>query len=288
METKEKNMPYLITGATGPVGRSIVTQLRTIGQDVRIVTRDVDKAPVGVEALQGDFTKGDLPTRAFEGVNRVFLFPAQGGVDAFLKQAKTAQVEQIVVLSSLAAAMEYERDKTSMSALHHLAIERAVIASGIPYTFLRPGTFANNLLFWAHSIQTGDTVYGPYANSVQAPIHEADIAAVAVVALTQDGYQGKTYPLTGPQALTHIEQLNCIGTAIGKKLRFQEIPVDVFQKEMEKYMPPPVIKMLLDYWSDTVTVPDVVLPTVEQLTSHKARTLAQWAKDHASDFSPLA
>lgn len=281
-------MPYLITGATGPVGRAIVTQLRTIGQDVRIVTRDGDKASVGVEVVQGDFTKGDLPTRAFEGVNRVFLFPAQGGVDAFLKQAKTARVEQIVVLSSLAAALEYERDKTSMSALHHLAIEKAVIASGIPYTFLRPGTFANNLLFWAHSIQTGNTVYGPYANSVQAPIHEADIAAVAVVALTQNGHQGKTYPLTGPQALTRIEQLNCIGTAIGKELHFQEIPADAFQKEMEKYMPLPVIKMLLDYWSDTVTVPDVVLPTVEQLTCHKARTLAQWAQDHASDFSPLA
>ena len=175
-----------------------------------------------------------------------------------------------------------------MSALHHLAIEKAVIASGIPYTFLRPGTFANNLLFWTHSIQTGDTVYGPYANSVQAPIHEADIAAVAVVALTQDGHQGKTYPLTGPQALTRIEQLNCIGTAIGKKLRFQEIPSDVFQKEMEKSLPLPVIKMLLDYWSDTVTVPDVVLPTVEQLTDHKARPLVQWAKDHASDFSPFA
>jgi uncharacterized protein YbjT (DUF2867 family) len=288
METKEKYMPYLITGATGPVGRSIVTQLRTIGQDVRIVTRDEDKAPVGVEVVQGDFTKGDLPSSAFEGVNRVFLFPAQGGVDAFLKQAKTTQVEQIVVLSSLAAAMEYERDKTSMSALHHLAIEKAVMSSGIPSTFLRPGSFANNLLFWAHSIQNGDTIYGPYANSVQAPIHEADIAAVAVVALTQDGHQGKTYPLTGPQALTRIEQLNCIGTAIGKKLRFQEVPAAVFQKEMEKYMPLPVIKMLLDYWSDTVTVPDVVLPTVEQLTSHKARTLAQWAKDHASDFSPFA
>jgi uncharacterized protein YbjT (DUF2867 family) len=284
MKIKEKNMPYLITGATGPVGRSIVTQLLTLGQDVRIITRDVDKAPVGVEAVQGDFTKGDLPTTAFEGVKRVFLFPAQGGVDAFLKQAKTAGVEQIVVLSSLAAAMEFERDKTSTSALHHLAIEKAVIASGIPYTFLRPGSFANNLLFWAHAIQTGDTVYGPYANSVQVAIHEADIAAVAVVALTQDGHQGKTYPLTGPEALTRIEQLNCIGTAIGKKLRFQEIPPDVFQKEMEKYMPLPVIKMLLDYWSDTLTVPEVVLPTVEQLAGHKARTLAQWAKDHASDF----
>jgi uncharacterized protein YbjT (DUF2867 family) len=281
-------MPYLITGATGTVGKSIVTQLRTLGHDVRIVTRDLDKVPDGVEAVQGDLTKGDLPPTAFEGVKRVFLFPAVGGIDAFLKQAKTAGVEQIVVLSSLAATMEFERDNTSWTALHHLAIENAVKDSGIPYTFLRPGTFANNLLFWAHSIQTGDTVYGPYANSVQAPIHEADIAAVAVVALTQDGHQGKTYPLTGPQALTRIEQLNCIGTAIGKKLRFQEIPADVFQKEMEQYMPLPIIKMLLDYWSDTVTVPDVVLPTVEQLTSHKARTLMQWAKDHASDFSPEA
>ena len=77
-------MPYLITGATGPVGRSIVTQLRNLGQEVRLVTRDIRKAPVGVEAVQGDFTKGDLPERAFEGVKRVFLFPAQGDVEAFL------------------------------------------------------------------------------------------------------------------------------------------------------------------------------------------------------------
>ena len=125
-------MPYLITGATGPVGKSIVTQLRAMGHDVRIVTRDLSKAPDGVEAVQGDFTRGDLPTSIFEGVNRVFLFPAQGGVEAFLQQAKAAGVEQIVVLSSLAAAMEFERDKASMSALHHLAIEKAVIASGIP------------------------------------------------------------------------------------------------------------------------------------------------------------
>ncbi|GCE17076.1 NAD-dependent epimerase/dehydratase family protein [Dictyobacter kobayashii] len=54
-------MTYLITGATGSVGNSIVTQLRALGQEVRIVTRDLDKAPVGVEALQGDFTKGICP-----------------------------------------------------------------------------------------------------------------------------------------------------------------------------------------------------------------------------------
>jgi len=278
-------MPYLITGATGPVGRSIIAQLRAAQQDVRIVTRDPSKAPAGVEVVQGDFTQGDLPAEAFAGVRRVFLFPAQGGVEAFVAQAKRHNVERLVVLSSLAAAMEHERDHTSPSALHHAEIEKTVIASGIPMTFLRPGTFANNLLFWAAAIQHGDTVYAPYARSVQAPIHEADIAAVAVAALMQDHHHDTIYPLTGPQALSHVEQLDAIGAALGRQLHYQEISPEVFQDQMSQYMPQPIIKMLLDYWSDTVTEQDVVLPTVEQVTGSQGRTLTQWATDHAAEFT---
>ena len=213
------------------------------------------------------------------------VLPAQGGVDAFLRQAVAHGVERFVVLSSLAAALQHERDRGSVSALHHLSVENAVRATGVPATMLRPGTFANNLLAWANPIKAGDTVYGPYASSAQAPIHEADIASVAFVSLTADGHQGKTYAMTGPQALTRVEQLETIGTAIGRRLRFQEIPPQAFSEAMGKFMPPPIIKMLLDYWSDTVTTPDVVLPTVEQITGRKARTLAEWAKDHAADFA---
>jgi uncharacterized protein YbjT (DUF2867 family) len=278
-------MPYLITGATGSVGRSIVDQLRSAGADVRVVTRDAGKAPAGVDTVRGDFTKGDLPASAFAGVRRMFLFPAQGGVDLFLAQAKRAGVEQIVVLSSLAAALEHARDKTSPSAAHHLAIENAVRATGIPATVLRPGTFANNLLFWASAIQAGTTVYGPYGQSAQAPIHEADVAAVAVAALLDDGHAGKVYPMTGPQALTRVQQLATISDAVGRKLRFQEVPPEVFRNEMAKYMPAPIIKMLLDYWSDTVTTPDTVLATVAEVTGRPARPLASWAKDHAAAFA---
>jgi uncharacterized protein YbjT (DUF2867 family) len=281
-------MRYLITGATGSVGKSLVSQLLEAGKDVRIVTRDAHKAPTGVDVIEGDFTKGNLPPNAFADVRKVFLFPAQGGVEGFLQQAKQAKIEQLVVLSSLAAAMEYERDESSPSAMHHLAVEKAVAASGIPATILRPGTFANNLLFWAGSIQVGDAVYGPYAHSAQAPIHEVDIAAAAKAALTQEGHEGKTYPMTGPQALTRVEQLDIIGAAIGRKLRFVEISHEAFAQEMAKYMPQPIIKMLLDYWADTVASPDVVLPTVKQLTGRAARTLAEWAKDHASAFSRRA
>lgn len=87
------------------------------------------------------------------------------------------------MLSSLTVAMEDERANTSLIALHHLAIEKAVMVSGIASTFLRPlGTLpTTGLLFGRTSFQIGDTVYGPCANSAQALIHEVDIAEVAVL-----------------------------------------------------------------------------------------------------------
>ncbi len=279
-------MNYLITGATGPIGNSLVDQLLSDGHQVRVTTRDPDKAsfPKSVEVVRGDFSSGDLPSGAFEGITRAFVFPAVGGIDGFLARCVGSDIEQLVLLSSLSAAGEHERDHGSVSNVHHVAIEQAVAATGIPTTVLRPGDLATNLLFWAWSIKTSGTVYGPYANSAQAPIHEADVAAVAATALTTDGHARKVYPMTGPQVVTRAQQLATIGSAIGRQLTFQEISPAQFAEQMAQYMPTDVIKMLLDYWSDTITEPDVVLTTVESVTGSPARTLEQWAHDHASDF----
>jgi uncharacterized protein YbjT (DUF2867 family) len=280
-------MTYLVTGATGPSGRHLVQQLLDAGHVVRITTRTPAKAgfPAAVEVVGGDFASGDLPGTVFDGVTGAFVFPAEGGIDGFLGMASASGVAHLVVLSSLAAAGQHERDHGSVSNVHHRAIEAAVAASGIPSTILRPGDMANNLLFWAWSIKTSGIVYGPYAESAQAPIHEADIAAVAAAALTGEGHAGKIYPMTGPQALTRAKQLATIGAAIGRELTYSEISPEQFAAQMSQYMPPDVIKMLLDYWSDTVHEPDTVLSTVEDVTGRPARTLAQWAADHAADFS---
>jgi uncharacterized protein YbjT (DUF2867 family) len=279
-------MTYLITGATGPIGRNLVHQLLDGGHQVRVTTRNADTAdvPKSVEIVGGDFSAGELPATAFEGVTRAFVFPALGGIDGFLAQAVESDIEQLVLLSSLSAAGAHERDHGSVSNVHHVAIEQAVAGTGIPTTVLRPGDLANNLLFWAWSIKTSGTVYGPYAASAQAPIHEADVASVAATALTTDGHAGKVYPMTGPQAISRAEQLATIGAAISRQLTFQEIGPEQFAEQMSEYMPTEVITMLLDYWSDTVTAPDVVLDTVESVTGCPARTLAQWARDHADDF----
>jgi len=284
-------MTYLVTGATGAIGRHVVDLLLENGASVRALTRNPERAdlPGGVELVAGDLTATDaLPAKTFADVRAAFLFPAEGGIAPFVAQAAEAGVEHLVALSSLAAAEEHARDIGSASNVHHRAVEDAVTASGVEWTLLRPGTFANNLLFWSHAIRQGDVVAGPYAESAQAPIHEADVAAVAVAALTGQGHRGQTYALTGPQALTRRDQLATIGEALGRTLVYEEISPEAFAESIGQFMPAPIVEMMLDYWRDTVDAPDVVRPTVEQVAGRPALTLARWARDHVSDFGGAA
>lgn len=279
-------MSFLITGATGVIGGEIARQLIERGMQVRTISRNPEKAKLhpGIKVFAGDLTAPEFHSDVFEGVKSVFLFPAEGNINNFLSAAKMHGVEHIVLLSSLAAAAEFPRDLNSTSYRHHLAIENAVRESGIDFTFLRPGTFANNLRGWSYSIKTQKMVFGPYPESAQALIHEADVADVAVTALTTAGHKGAIYPLTGPDALTQFQQLEIIGNAIGEKLTFQKISPEQFRQSMAQFMPDEVINMLLSYWSDTVTQPDVVRKTVEQVTGKPGRPFTQWATDHISDF----
>jgi uncharacterized protein YbjT (DUF2867 family) len=164
-------------------------------------------------------------------------------------------------------------------------VEKAVTSRTDRWTMLRPGTFANNLLSWAYPIKAAGRVTAPYIRSAQTPIHEADVAGVAAIALTQPGHEGKIYELTGPQSLTRIEQVAAISAAIGREIAIDEISPEEFRDQVSKFIPEPVIAMLLDYWRDTVTVPDVPTTTVADLTGRASRTLAEWAVDHRAEFS---
>lgn len=279
-------MTYLITGATGPIGRQLVQALVEDGRDVRVTTRSPETAgfPDSVEVVAGDFRTGDIPSFAFDGVTAAFVFPALGGIDGFLAKVERSGIDHLVLLSSLAAEGRHQRDRGSVSNLHHSAVEASVAATGIPTTVVRPGDMATNLLFWAYTIKSAGTVYAPYGDSAQAPIHEADVAAVAFAALTGSGHAGQVYPLTGPEALTRREQLSAIGAAIGRDLTFVEIDQDQFSGQMSAYMDPPTIRMLLDYWRETVDQPDQVLSTVEDVTGRPGLSLHQWATDHAAAF----
>lgn len=278
-------MTILVTGATGAVGRHLVTTLVARGAMVRALTRKPEQAnlPEGVQVVAGDLTDAStLGPQVFEGVDRAFVFPAEG-VEVFLDAAAAAGVRRFTLLSSLAAAMEFPRDHGSASQLHHSAIEAAVTDRTDAWTILRPGTFANNLLSLAWQIRSGAPIRAPYLGSAQAPVHEYDVAEVAAETLLSDDHVGQAIPITGPQALTRAEQVATIGAAIGREIPLVEITPDEFRAETGQFIPEPIMKMLLDYWSDTLTVPDQPRPAT-RVTGRPGRTLAEWASDHRADF----
>jgi uncharacterized protein YbjT (DUF2867 family) len=111
----------------------------------------------------------------------------------------------------------------------------------------------------------------PYAEAPTAPIHEGDIAAVAVRALCEDGHSGKDYVLTGPQSLSQLEQVGIIGEAIGRPLQYEEISPEEARRELLPLMPLAVIDML-NAWAAGSGWPAYITTSVADLTGTPART----------------
>lgn len=280
-------MTILVTGATGSVGRHVVGRLVAAGATVRALTRNPATAglPEGVEVFEGDLTRPDTLRAALRGVERLYLFPVPETSREVVAAAREAGVRRIVVLSS-SSVLDESGDNHSGE--HHRTVERAVEESGIDWTFVRPDEFATNVLWkWGHSIRTEGVVRAPYGNAPRVLVHEADVAAVAVTALLEDGHAGRAYVLTGPEAITQADQVRAISGALGREVRFEEITPDQAREQMGRVMPVPVVEMVLGYLAGAVADPPVPLDTVEQVTGVPARTFAQWAADHAADFAPV-
>lgn len=278
---------FLIIGATGNIGRCVAAQLVNQGLAVRAMVRNPAAASLlpQTEVVRGDLTLPGSIDACVTGVDAVFLvWQAPDPTVAAVVERIANHARRIVFVSNQTVRDDHETQDYFISALH-AKIERAIAASGLEWTFLRPGAFATNALgWWAPQIRLGNVVRWPCARAHASPIHEADIAAVAVRALAQDGHAGAKYILTGPQSLTHAEQIEMIGRTIERPLRFEEIPDGAALSELCGIFPAPVASMLLDAWRQRVDKPEIVTSTVAELTGAPARPFHQWVRDHTSDF----
>lgn len=275
----------LVTAATAPVGRSIVEQLVAAGLPVRALTRDPNKAglPVAAEVVAGDLSDPESLPEAFKGVSAVFLLAAVPGfAPAFLKAAREAGVRRVVFQSSGAIDDSAEKQPNEVAAFHH-DLERQIQASGLEWTFLRLEVASADALQWAFDVpgqlKAGDVVRGPYAQSAGSPIHPADFAAAAIAALTRDEHTSKIYHLTGPKSLTHLEQINLIGRALGRPIRYEELEPEVARKAISPYAP---AALLFETWEKYTKTPAPVTDTVQRLTGRPPRSVEEWAADYAA------
>lgn len=282
-------MKVLVTGATGHVGRHVVTQLVSAGHEVVALTRQPDAAfPPGVTATRGDLLSPEsIP---FEGVSRLYLFPEPRTAVDVVARAKAAGVERIVTLSSGAVTGGYDTD-------FQLPVEQAVEASGLEWTHIRPGEFASNTLrLWGPMIRESRVVRYSTPNAPSLAIHEADIAAVAVTALVADGHTGRWYDLSGPQRITRRDQVAAISAALGEEVRFEEVTVEEAREILHTQggwaaENADFLLGFVDYSEDGPSFDGVdwdaalvPLPTVEEVLRRPAKTYAEWAHDNAEAF----
>ncbi len=276
----------LVTGATGTVGRQVVSQLLGAYCRLHAMTRNPERAnlPPEVEIVRGDLSDPDSLEQCLDGVDAVFLvwMAPLTAADAAVRQiARHAQ--RVVLLTAPHKTPHPFFQQPNPLRLLFAEIERLIEKSGIEWTFLRPGMFAANALtWWAPQIRAGDIVRWPYPTAPTAPIHEHDIAAVAARALLDSGHNRAEYVLTGPESLSQMEQLRTIGEVIGRSLQYDEISPDEALRELP--FPATAITMLLDAWAAAIGQPALVTSTVADVTGNAPRSFREWVSDHTKEF----
>jgi len=277
----------LITGATGNTGLLLVDQLATTGKDFRVMVHTPAKAALvqkgKAEVVIGDFVDPVSLEHALEGIERAYLVsPASPDMvkqqKAFVDAAKKAGLKRIVKLAALGTAP----DSPVGLLRQHADIEEYIKKSGIAYTLLRPHFFMENLLANINTIKSDSAIYSPLGDARISPISLADIAAVAMRTLIEDGHAGKTYTLTGPEAVTYGRIADIVREVIGRKIAYIPVSYDTARDAMVKSGMPEWLAedlvRLMKTWSKGAG--DVVSPDVEKVLGRKPISLKEFFFKH--------
>lgn len=272
-------MSYLVTAATGNIGGATLRALLERGETVRAVTRTEREWPAGVEGVAGDLNDPDGLRDAAEGAEGAFLmsgYPSEAGV------LEALPADSHVVLLSSGSVPGGSRGNPVTR--YHLESEEAVKTSGHPWTMLQPNSFMANALRWKDQLDAGDVVRLPFAGVPIAMVDPVDVGAVAATALIEPDHAGRSYRLSGPDALLPEEQVAILGAALGRRLTFEAQPDDEARAQMEEQMPTEYVDAFFAFFSEGTSDETTVWPTVPEVLGRPPGTFAEWARANAGRF----
>ncbi len=236
-----------------------------------------------------DYAKPETIRAALHGVEKIFLVgPPVRDLPAleanFIKEVRAAGRKHIVKLSALGG-------RESMFPSGHRDSEENIEASGLPYTFLRPNGFMQNLVNYnAGTIRSQNAFYGCQGNGAVSIIDIRDIAAAAVIVLAATGHEGKSYALTGGESFTDEQIAEKISRVAGRKISYVDLPAAELKKG--------ILSTGTSEWSADALIDlqrlyregkaSLVTDDVERLTRHKPIAFDQFARDYAFAFQDEA
>ncbi|MFH9353813.1 NAD(P)H-binding protein [Kitasatospora sp. NPDC017646] len=281
-------MVAVVFGARGNVARHVADGLLAAGEQVRAVSRTpASGSTSGWEAVAADLDRPETLPAALDGADKMFLYgmldPQKPyDIEKVAAAATAAGIRQVVLLSSVSVV---NHDADHPVPRLNRTIEQAIQRSGMDWTFVRPGTFAiNTRTWWAESIRTDNVVRLPYPLAQSAPVHEKDIAALAVTALTEPGHSHQAYTVYGAESLTLQRQVEHIGEALDRRIRIEHVSDEQARADVGRTMHPVVAEAIVSQWAAADGVPALTSVIAGKITGTPTHTYAQWAVDHVGDF----
>jgi len=269
-----------VTGSTGFVGGAVARSLAADGTPLRLLVRDLSRAPQlpGAVALQSTYAQ--TPAEALAGVETLFMVSAAENESrrdehfTFVDAATAAGVKHIVYTSFVGASP----DCTFTLGRDHFATEQRIIDSGMDYTFLRDNFYAD---FMPMMMGEGDVIRGPAGDGRAAIVTRADVARVAATVLADvASHRGATYNLTGPEALTMAEVAAVISEVRGISASFYDETLAEAHESRKKWNAP---DWQVEAWVSTYTSIangelQAVSPDIERVTGRPATSLAEFLR----------
>lgn len=250
-----------ITGATGHLGRLVVTKLKEkVGPDnlVALVRSPEKAADLGVEARYADYDKPESLQEALAGIDTLLLISAsEVGKRAVqhrnvIEAAKSSGVQWIVYTSLLHA------DRSSLSlAEEHLATEAALKESGIPHTLLRNGWYTENYTGSIPGALAGGAFLGSAGEGKISSAAREDYADAAVAVLTREGQQGRTYELAGDHAYTLFELAAELSRQSGKDIPYKNLPEAEYAAALTGFGLPEALAKAIAGWDVSASRDDL-------------------------------
>ena len=241
----------------------------------------------GVDVAEGDMARPDTLVSALRGIDRAMLIssstPTMKEVQsAFIDAAARAGVRHIVKLSGIIP----DRSSPFRFARMHGEIEQHLEASGMAFTHLRAGEFMHAYFRQVPSIVNRGALSLPMADARIASIDIGDIADVAADVLTGSGHEGKTYPITGPDALAMTEVAAALSAATGRPIRYVDVPPeDARAAQIAAGMPTYLADGLAELFAERRKGKEAtVSPVVQTVFKRRPLTFLEFARRHAAVF----
>jgi uncharacterized protein YbjT (DUF2867 family) len=284
----------LVTGATGNVGGALLGQLCSSGVPVRALVRSSERGDIlrgyDCEIAVGAYEDPASLHTALHDVERVFLVaPAGEGMAdleiAALQAIRAGRPDARVVLLA-AEGVDAPGERGGRVLAEHRRVVRHLRDSGLPGTVLAPGSFMQNLLRQAGSVQEHDVLALPAGTAAVNHVDVRDVAAVAAHVLTSDGHDGATYTVTGPEALTYEQVAASLAEVLGREVRYVDAPPQDARAALvggglSPWLADALLELHEAYRSGHgATVTD----EVEKATGRPARPLRQFLTEHAAAF----